>query len=264
MDKSSTPSRVQQQIERHAAILAIVAEARKVSLAALAKQLGVSQETIRRDVRDLEKQGRVAKAHGLVTTMEAGMEPGFQLRLRHQEVAKRRLAKALAQRVRQNDSLVFGTGSTIYYAAKALRTHNGLFVVTNSVEIARLFTAHPRARVMLAGGELLSGEGVALGSEAIAYISQFSVEWSVLSVDGIGADGTLSIGPHAHADYLRALLKRGRRVALLVTVDKFGQRGLVEIGTLRDVSLLIVSAELPPEFAKLCHAACDEVIVADG
>jgi DeoR/GlpR family transcriptional regulator of sugar metabolism len=239
-------SRIQQQISRHQEIVRLVTESGKVGLAELATHLDVSEETIRRDVRELDRLGKLRKVHGGVIGIEAGGEPEFQIRLRHDEFVKKKMAAALAQSIWSDDSVIFGTGSTAYYAASALRSHEGLLAVTNCVEIARLFTARSTQRVLLAGGELRPGDGAALGPQAIAFMEQVRVRWAVLSIDGLDADGVLTVSNLADADYLRCIMKQAEKIAVLISPDKVLRRSVIQLGQLRQVDLLICAAPLPP------------------
>ena len=136
----------------------------------LAAQLGVSEETIRRNVKKLADDGRVRKVHGGVHLPDAEpgaeTEPSFAQRMDRNPEAKRRIAARVAAMVGNGDSLILDIGSTTAYIARALRRHRDLFVVTNSVAVAHLLAARNNNRVFMAGGELRAHDGGAFGAES--------------------------------------------------------------------------------------------------
>jgi DeoR family glycerol-3-phosphate regulon repressor len=120
----------------------------------LAVRLGVSEETIRRNVKKLADDGLVRKVHGGVHLPDAEIETSFRQRMDRNPDFKRRIAARVATIVKNGDSLFLDIGSTTAYIARALRGHRDLFVVTNSVAVAHLLAARNNNRVFMAGGEL--------------------------------------------------------------------------------------------------------------
>lgn len=124
----------------------------RVSL--LAKQLGVTNETIRRNVRTLEDRKIVRKVHGGVHLVEDILEPTLESRLDKGVDAKEKLAKAVADTISDGDSVFLDIGSTTAYVALALRDHSDLLVVTNSTFVANTLATHNNNKIFMAGGEV--------------------------------------------------------------------------------------------------------------
>ena len=149
--------------DRQSAILKAVTEQGSCRVAALAAALGVSGETIRRDVAEMARDGLVRKVHGGVGLPDPLRESGFRHRLRQNADAKRRIAQAAAREIRDGDAIMMDTGSTTAFVAEALHDHRGLTVMTNSVDIAHGLATRNGNRVFMAGGELRADDGAALG-----------------------------------------------------------------------------------------------------
>ena len=147
----------------------------------LAARLGVSEETIRRNVKKLADDGLVRKVHGGVHLPNAEIEPSFQRRMDENPEAKRRIGARVAAIIANGDSLFLDIGSTTAYIAQALRSHRDLFVVTNSVAVAHLLAPRNNNRVFMAGGELRAHDGGAFGAEAITFVRRFQVDYAICS-----------------------------------------------------------------------------------
>lgn len=142
--------------KRHGDILRLLEETGTITTAGLAQRLGVSQETVRRDIRPLSETGMVVKLHGAISLPSMIGEAPFERRLRDNADAKRAIARLVAQGIRDGDSVMLDTGTTTSYLARELRLRRRLTVVTNSSDIARTLATVNGNRVHMAGGELRS------------------------------------------------------------------------------------------------------------
>src|SRR5690606_1587429 len=156
--------------KRHADILRILESEGSATIAALSRQLGVSLETVRRDVKPLTEAGTLIRIHGAVGLAGQIGEAPFQKRMRENSAAKQAIARALAQTIRDGESVMLDTGTTTSYVARELTGHRRLTVVTNSSDIARTLATVNGNRVYMAGGELRSDSGAAFGKSALDFI----------------------------------------------------------------------------------------------
>ncbi|NJM83372.1 MAG: DeoR/GlpR transcriptional regulator [Tabrizicola sp.] len=128
-------------------------------IADLARDLAVSEETIRRTLKKLEQLGTVSRVHGGVHLKDWGPEPNFALRLGLNPGPKRVIARRMAEIIKNGASLFLDVGSTTAYVADALRNHRDLLVVTNSLPVAQTLAGRGSNRVFMAGGELRAHDG---------------------------------------------------------------------------------------------------------
>ncbi len=140
--------------KRQSDILRILETEGSVSIAALAERLGVSLETVRRDVKPLSEAGTVVRIHGAVGLAGQIGEAPFQKRMRENAAARQAIARAVAEMIRDGDSVMLDTGTTTSYVARELTRRRRLTVVTNSSDIARTLATVNGNRVYMAGGEL--------------------------------------------------------------------------------------------------------------
>lgn len=235
--------------------------ARRLSIAALASELNVSGETIRRHVRPLVDDGLITRSHGEVALAEGADEPPFARRMLAQAGAKRAIAGGAAARVADGATLMIDTGSTTAYVAEALVLRRNLTVITNSIEIARRLVGRNGHRVYLAGGEIHPDLAAMVGPDALAFIGQFRAELAILSVGAIDpAHGYLDF----HLDETRvaqAMLMASQQAVAVADATKFGARAAVPICDFDAIGCLVTDAAPPPAIAARLVAAGAEVVV---
>lgn len=228
----------------------------------LARRLNVSEETIRRNVKNLAEQGIVRKVHGGVYLSETVQEATFNQRMNLNPEAKQRVADEVARTVRNGDSLILDIGSTTAYVARALRGHHDLFVVTNSVAVAQTLATRNNNRVFLAGGELRSHDAGAFGKEAMAFVQQFNVQYAILSAAAIDEVTGFMLFDMQEAEFSREIMRRAARSIVAADASKFGSRAPIQIAPAEAFEKLITNEPPPPKLAAFLEAASVAVRVA--
>jgi DeoR family glycerol-3-phosphate regulon repressor len=160
---------------RYSDILRLVREQGTIAIGDLATMLGVSQETIRRDVRPLTLAGEIVKLHGAIALPHDVGEAPYERRLRENAEAKRSIARHAASFIEDGDSLMLDTGTTNSIFARELTRKRNLTVVTNSSDIARTLATVNGNKVYMAGGELNGDSAAAFGASAVQFVSTFNV-----------------------------------------------------------------------------------------
>ena len=215
--------------KRHGEILRLLNEEGTITIASLAERLGVSLETVRRDVKPLTDDGSVLKMHGAVGLATLGGEAPFERRMRENAEAKRLVARLVAATVRDGESIMLDSGTTTSFLARELLGHRRLTVVTNSSDIARTLATVNGNKVYMAGGELRSDLGAAVGVSAIDFISHFSVSHAVISIGAVDVVAGLTDYDLEEAEFARMVLSRGQRSLVITDHTKFGRQGLVRV-----------------------------------
>lgn len=228
----------------------------------LAGRLGVSEETIRRNVRALEADGKLRKVHGGVHLDESRVEQPFRQHMDDNPDAKRQIAARVAELVRDGDSLFLDIGSTTAYIAMALRQHSDLFVVTNSVVVAHSLSARNNNRVFMAGGELSGHDGGAFGAEAAAFIRRFSVRYAVLSVGAIDASAGFMLHNMHEAELTRAVLDHAQIRVVAADSTKFARRAPIVVAEPGMFDMLVTEAAPPPDVAAMLVDHDVDVVLA--
>lgn len=247
--------------KRHGEILRLLQEEGTISIASLAGRLGVSLETVRRDVKPLSDNGDIVKMHGAIGLPALAGEAPFERRMRENAGAKRSIARHVAATIRDGDSVMLDTGTTTSYLARELLGHRRLTVVTNSSDIARTLSTVNGNKVYMAGGELRSDNGAAFGVSAIDFVSRFSVAHAVISVGAIDAlDGIMDYDLE-EAEFARMVLSRGERRIAVTDHSKFGKRGLVQVCGFSGFGELVTDSAPPPDIAAALESGGGRLII---
>lgn len=234
------------------------------SIAALAERLHVSDETVRRHLKDLVEQGAVHRVYGGVVLAGALAEPPFSRRIKERVAAKRAIATAVAEQVSDGMTLLIDSGSTTTYVAEALQRKSGLTVVTNSIEIARALLGRGDCAVHLTGGALRADIGAAVGHEAIEMIKEFRGDLAILSIGAVDAkDGYMDFDID-EARIARTMIDRADRVIVAADAWKFTARARVRVCGFEPVAVLVTDEPPPDPLQDLLEAAGTETILASA
>lgn len=229
----------------------------------LADRIGVTEQTVRRNIRILEKSGRVRKLHGGVQLIDAQNEAPFQTRMDIRPEHKREVAANVADLINDGDSLFLDVGSTTAYVAMALRNHHELFVVTNSVAVAHTLVSRNRNQVFFAGGELRSHDGGSFGQGVIAFIHQFNVQYAVLSVGAIDANRGFMLLDMQEAMVSREAMSRAQTTIIAGDSGKFGRRAPVCIAEPDAFDMLVSDTQPAQPIIDMLHANDIDLVVSN-
>lgn len=228
----------------------------------LAEQLGVTEETIRRNVKRMSEDGLVHKVHGAVHLAETKTELSFSLRMSEAPDAKRRIAAHVAAQIPNGASLFLDIGSTTAYIAQALQGHSDLFIVTNSVAVAHALAARNGNRVFMPGGELRAHDGGIFGVDALAFVERFQTDFAILSAAAIDAQKGILIFDLEEAKFSRAIMDRATTRILAADSTKFGRRAPISLADPHLLDLLVTDASPPEDLAAALATLEIEVRVA--
>lgn len=250
--------------KRHSDIMKLVQEEGTITIADLAARLGVSLETVRRDVKPLTSDGAVLKMHGAIGLPSMVGEAPFERRMRENAEAKRLIAKTVAATIGDGESVMLDTGTTTSYLARELLGHRRLTVITNSSDIARTLATVNGNKVYMAGGELRSDSGAAFGGSAVEFVSRFSVNHAVISTGAVDAVMGVMDYDLEEAEFARMVLSRGSRRVVVTDHTKFGRQGLVQVSGFDGFGELVSDRAPPRDIAAAMDKAGAVLTLAEG
>lgn len=233
-----------------------------VSVADLAGVLGVSRETIRRDLKVLASQGRASLVHGGAAKRPAD-EPSLAAREAANWAGKAAIGERAAGLVEDGMVLLIDSGSTTLALAAALGHRNGLTVITNSLPIALLLCRSPGVKVIVLGGDIDPNDEASFGVETMAALDHFRVDLVFLGVGGISPEGEFTDYSRLAAEQRHLMMKAGKKVYVLADRSKFERGTPVRIAPVAQIAGLIVDAPPPPRIARTCAEQRWDVIVAE-
>jgi DeoR/GlpR family transcriptional regulator of sugar metabolism len=224
--------------ERKQAILGCLKRDGRVVASELVASLGVSEDTVRRDLRDLAEQGLLRRVHGGALTA-ASPTISFAQRLEVGHEVKMALADAALPLLQGAHVIVLDGGTTAFELARRLPSAYAGTVVTNAPPVASALASHPRAEVVLVGGRLLKEQQVAVGSAAVEALHTVRADVCVLGICSIHPDVGVTTPDNEEAQVKRAMVACSGRVIALATADKLRSASPWVVAQLADVDHLV-------------------------
>lgn len=252
-------------LPRHRQILEYVRQHGDASVDALARVLGVTTQTIRRDIRQLEDERLLARYHGGVGLPSSVENIDYDQRQVLHIDAKRRIAEVVARHVEPGRSLIINIGTTTEEVSKALVGPNGprgLRVITNNLNVASILSGSPDAEVIVAGGLVRNRDRGIVGEATIDFMKQFRVDIGIIGVSSIDEDGTLLDYDYREVRVAQAIIEQSREVWLVADHSKFGRRAVVRLGHVSQIDKFFTDIPVPEPMAEVLRAAEVDVIVA--
>ncbi len=256
------------QEERHQRIRALLASYGHLSTERIVNELGVSRETVRRDVQVLESAGELRRIHGGVKRSDDGAEPPLQQRIKTHALEKRTIVRAAARLLKPGHSVFIDAGSTVSLLAEELASLRGLTVVTNSFDVALKLAASdeaglPRHQVHLLGGRPRTGLAATFGESTVAELLRWRVDWAMLSPVGVEAGLGASSFDLAEAEVARAMVRQARQTVLLADYSKIGVTSRIAYCGIEQIHQLITNKRARPSAAlqALVQAGCALTLV---
>lgn len=229
--------------ERQSAILARLAASGRVVAAELAEDFGTSEDTIRRDLRELAASGRCRRVYGGALPI-AGRPGVFNDRKLHNHARKRALGIAAAGLLqRRNAVVIIDAGSTNRHVAEHLPADLRPTVITNAPAIAACLAERDGIDLVVIGGRVDTRLGGAVGAGALAELGRIRADLCFLGACAADPVAGLSAFDAEEAVFKRALVARSERTVVALTSDKFSTVAPFEIAPLADIADLVIEAE---------------------
>ena len=248
---------------RQLQLLEEVRQRQSASVEQLAEILDVTLQTVRRDIQKLADMGLLVRFHGGVRMPSATVENIAHPRRQTMHAdGKARIAKAVAQAVPNDCSLILNIGTTTEAIAKALMHHRGLRVITNNLNVAAILSSNAECEVIVAGGVVRTRDRGIIGEAAVDFMRQFKVDIAIIGVSAMEADGTLRDFDLREVKVAQTIIQQSREVWLAADHSKFERQAMVELAKLHQIDRLFTDAPPPADFAHLLQEAEVQCIVA--
>jgi DeoR family transcriptional regulator of aga operon len=249
------------QSDRLSSVLERLSGNGSVGVGDLARELGVSAATIRRDLRLLESQHLLARTHGGAVAHGVLYELPLRYRSGRHGEEKQRIAREAASRVTEGTAIGLTGGTTTTEVARALVATPRLTVVTNSLSIASELAVRPNLKLVVTGGVARAESYELVGPLAEAALSGLNLDLVLVGVDGISARAGLTTHHEIEAHTNRALIDRASVVIVVADSSKLGVLAFAQICPLDRVTEVITDAAAPPSAVRELTAEGVQVTV---
>ncbi|NKY41203.1 DeoR family transcriptional regulator [Cellulomonas septica] len=249
--------------ERHQQILARARAEGRVDVTALADELDVTPETIRRDLTALERHGLVRRVHGGAIPVERlGFEPGIADREGLLAGEKERIAKAALDELPDGGAVIFDAGTTTVRLAELLPNDRELTVVTHALPVATVLATRPGITLHLVGGTVRGRTLAAVGTWAVRALDDIHADVAFVGTNGLSVEHGLTTPDLAEAAVKRALVTNARRTVVLADHTKLGRVDFAHVVPLSAVDTLVTDTGAEPELVDEIEAAGTRVVRA--
>jgi len=234
-------------------ILDIARSEGRVTVDGLATRFGVTAQTIRRDLAELDESGKLERVHGGAILRSGTVNIGYQERAALHAEEKRAIARACADAVPEGASVFLAIGTTTEAVARELRRHAGLMVVTNNMNAANILAENPDCQVIVTGGTLRRSDGGLTGPLTETAIRQFKVDIAVIGCSALDAEGDMLDYDVQEVGVSRALIAQARKAWLVMDHSKLSRTAPARIESLAVLDTLFTDRPLPAALASRCE-----------
>jgi DeoR family transcriptional regulator of aga operon/DeoR family myo-inositol catabolism operon transcriptional repressor len=254
--------------ERRKRIKALLMQDGSVKVADLVTMFEVSEETVRRDLHELERAGIALKNYGgaiLADEVDVAPTPApsVQQRKVHLAVEKDAIGRCAAAMVGTEQVVMLDAGSTTSCVARYLADSEQVTVVTNSITVADSLSQNQHASVFVLGGKLHPNFMSLIAPYPEEEIRKFSADIVFLGASGITLDKGFTSVDVYEAQVKRAMIEVARKVVVVADHSKFEKRGLVSFSDFANVDVLITSKMADSEIVKQIEAMGVEVLICE-
>ena len=249
--------------ERHTYILEQLMKQSSVQVSELAELLNVSSVTIRKDLTELERNGRLYRSHGkaiLINPFANNRSVNEKESLNAEE--KQLIGMEAAQLVVPNDSILLASGTTIHALARNLRPADKLTVVSASLQATEFLAENENIDIIQIGGNVRHSSLSVVGQYSEMILRSCSFSKLFLGVDGIDLEFGISTTDMREAELNREMIHTAQKTIVLADSSKFGRRGFARICGMDDVDMIITDAHVSPTIAAAIEELGIDLVIA--
>ena len=234
-------------VERRKLILEKVHVEKKVIVSELSKEFDVSEETIRRDLDKLDKDGLAVKSYGgAVINENTSIDMPFNVRKKKNVTGKQKMADIIADLIHDGDHIAVDASTTGVFIAKAIKNKERITIVTNSIEVIIELSDVSDWNIISSGGKLKEGYLALTGPKAIEGLSAYNVEMAIISGKGFDFERGLTDSSEEFSQPKQMMFRSAKKKIVAVDKTKFNKIAFSKIVDFSDMDI-VVTDEKPDE-----------------
>ena len=232
--------------ERRRSIMQTLQREGKVYASELSKAMHVSEDTIRRDLRELASAGMLQRVHGGALPRSPATA-SFTERQQQAPEAKAAIAQAAIRLIHQDQVIILDGGTTPLQVAQQLPPDLRATVITHSPPIALALAEHPEIEVIVIGGKLYKHELVNVGAATVEAFRNIRADLCILGIGSLHPEVGISTSNLEEAYVKRAMIASAAEVVALTSAEKLGTAAPYIIGPLSDLTHIVTERSVPDE-----------------
>lgn len=231
--------------ERHAKILELLTEYKKIEVTKLSELLNVSQVTIRKDLVQLEKSGVLLREHGYATLNESD---DINNRLAYHYDVKQKIAALAIADIQNGETVMIESGSCCALVALEIaKTKKDITLITNSAFIADYVRKDGNLKIILLGGEYQNESQVMVGPIVRKCAETFFVDKLFIGTDGFTKESGFTGNDYMRSETVRDMARQANSVIIVTDSIKFSQKGVVSLMETQQVGCVVTDQGIPYE-----------------
>lgn len=234
------------KIDRINKIRALLNETETISIDKLCETFGMSKNTIRRDIAELEKQGIIQKIYGGIMLAQKDVPEPFAMREIKNQQAKKQIAQLAASLVNDGDVIYIDSGTTTMHMTKHLAERKNLTILTASVHVINSAFHYPQLNVIATGGTLYRPSNSFVDGVVLDFLRKYNISKAFLSSTGFSIENGVTNASPLECEIKRFLTEKSQTRILLADYSKIGIASLMTFCQLKDIDTLVID-RLPPD-----------------
>jgi len=245
-------------------ILEIARVEGKVTVEMLAERFGVTVQTIRRDLAELDVAGKLERVHGGAILRSGTVNIGYQERRALHAEQKRAIASACAASIPEGASVFLNIGTSTEAVARELLRHVNLMVVTNNMNVANILAENPACQVIVTGGTLRRSDGGLIGNLTEAVIRQFKFDLAVIGCSALDGEGDILDYDIQEVGVSRTIIAQARKTWLVADHSKFQRTAPARIASMEQIDSFFTDLPPPESLVQRCAQWKTQVVLAQA
>lgn len=231
-------------IERKNAILTLLTAEGRVVVSSLAEKFGVTEETIRRDLEKLEKEGFAKKTYGgAVKKDNLNLELPINVRKQTNVEGKKYIADIIGNMIGDGDYILLDSSTTALFIVKSIAEKHNITLLTNSIEVLLELPQNNDWRVICTGGEFMPSNLSFAGRQVESIIDEYHVDLCVISCKGLDMEKGVTDTRDFNASIKKAFMRSAKKVILAVDNTKFDKTSFVRFANIEEIDAVVTDRE---------------------
>ena len=234
----------------------------RIIVSDLSREFNVTEETIRRDIEKLEREGLATKTYGgAVSTISQGTDLPYKVRKKSNVELKQKIAARVAEMIKDGDQLMLDASSTSLFVVRQIKNLNNITIITNSLEILLELGDKTGWTILSTGGTLREGAYSLSGSSAERMIRDHHVDLAICSAKGL--DGIMGIteSNEKDAEMKKAIFNAASTRILAIDHTKFDNISFIKVCDIKDVDIIVTDKDRGAAWEKRFSDSRVELIV---
>lgn len=233
--------------ERQDVILKMLRKFRSVKISEVSSELGVSRETIRKDIYEMDEKGLIRRVRGGAVLNKSNFETSYTKRKSTNEAEKLSIAKKAAEYVEDGETIYIDYGTTAFYFSRNILGKKDLTIITNSLPIANELINYSDFEVIIIGGNVRKNENSLYGPIAYRAIENLFVEKGFFGISGIHLDAGYTNVHMGESEVSRLMLANSQKRFMMADYSKFNTAAMNRVAAIEEVDVLITDKNADPK-----------------